>query len=129
MPQATICSHCRKLIPDGQLEAHRRAHTAARTRQRKATEPWRRIYSTQAWQRAREKTKKRDGHQCRAISNGCRCTGTTVLQVDHTTPLRDLYNQASSWPAFVLAATQPDTLITVCPHHHSLLENHRRRNA
>jgi 5-methylcytosine-specific restriction endonuclease McrA len=113
-PIVTICSVCGGLIPAGEAVRgrHRECNLATertRNHQRQRTEVHQKVINTARWRQVRDRARARDNNECQHAGHDY-CAGR--LEVHHITKVT-----ADSALAFDL-----DNLITLCQHHHSLLE-------
>lgn len=108
---------CKQLATETYCTYHKQQRTAEletkRAEERQVKEPWRWIYSTQAWHRAKRAAKVRDGWCCKATG----CTETERLTVHHLIPL------SQGGAPFDL-----DNLITLCYKHHAELERSKAQS-
>lgn len=102
---------CKNLSNRSYCELHRDEIERSRTADRLATEPYRAIYATFKWKRARDRTVRRDGNRCQARINGVQCEITGGLNVHHIIPLKD------GGEPFELS-----NLVTLCRSHHEQIE-------
>lgn len=118
MPQRPcIASGCPELAQPGRSRCavHEAERQARRDAERTEREPWRAIYSTDAWRHARTAARRRACFRCEYEDEYGRCLTVhghgVLLEVHHVTPL---------W-----AGGDPyslDNLIVLCPTHHRLIE-------
>jgi hypothetical protein len=94
------------------VSRHGRCPVCARDKQRYADDPHRQALSSYAWHKARAAARKRDGNRCRLGGHGV-CYG--ALQVHHLVSVR------RGGEPYELS-----NLLTVCRHHHELLEREAR---
>jgi hypothetical protein len=85
-------------------------------------EPWRALYKTKEWEKARYRCFYRDDGRCRGQIGGARCRKRTELQAHHRKPLRALWNMADGWVEFLELATKLEWLVSLCPRCHALAE-------
>lgn len=96
--------------------------------QRSQLEPWRKLYSTRAWKRARGRALQRYGRRCAVLAQGERCPTTDGLEVHHLVALSELWDELGvEWPVFVRAACDQSILVPVCSPHHDAVEESRRQ--
>jgi 5-methylcytosine-specific restriction endonuclease McrA len=106
------CLDCLTLIPSGsRCPSCLHDHTVSTDTLRYSTEPWRLLYRTAAWRRARSTVLVRDNRQC------TRCHSTTHLQVHHRHRLADNDNDPYNI----------NNLITLCARCYRLADTPRQR--
>jgi hypothetical protein len=131
MPASSICSGCRQVVPktiNGRCPGCEADHQRERDAERAELEPWRKLYTTREWARARGRALQRYGRRCAVLERGQRCPATTGLEVHHTVPLSELWEDlGDDWPAFVRAACDRSILVPVCRPHHDAVEALRRQ--
>jgi hypothetical protein len=126
------CVDCGDLVDkrelrNGRCPTHAQTDRRRRAAKRAKVEPWRRLYFTREWRRARAAALLRDGQRCRVTTDGDRCTETTDLSVHHDPPLEELYDQSRDWQEFLWLATRPEVLFSTCVRHNNALDALRRR--
>lgn len=107
---------------------HERAREQRRAGERRVLEPWRMLYSSADWKRARRLRLSMDSSAC------VDCGAVRGVSVDHVVPLRDLWRvhvveEARGVDAFIIAATDLAFLRTRCGSCHGTIEADRRRAA
>lgn len=106
---------CGVLVESGYCPAHKPEEKP------RLDEPWRALYRTVEWFKARAHVRSRDGGQCQAIRNGAPCENLGT-EVHHRTKLRDLWEMYPEWVDFLQAATDPSVLILLCPTCHRIVD-------
>jgi hypothetical protein len=132
MALGRICPGCGDLVEPAvgcaKCEPDRLARERERTQQRSHGQPWRRLYSTSAWKKARVARRRRDGGRCVVVEHDARCPVRTRLQAHHRPrSLEELWHLArGEWDEFVRLATDLEQLVTTCPRHNAMLDARRR---
>jgi HNH endonuclease len=91
---------------------HNRCPVCARDRERYADDPHRRVLSSSTWHEARAAARTRDGNRCQNEDENC----VGQLQVHHIVSVR---NGGAPYDL--------SNLITLCRHHHEVLERETRK--
>jgi 5-methylcytosine-specific restriction endonuclease McrA len=109
-----ICTKCNGLVPAGEAVRGRcrECHLSGertRSNRRQRTEVHQKVINTARWRKVRDRARARDDNECQHAGRDY-CAGR--LEVHHIVKVN-----ADSDLAFDL-----DNLITLCQHHHSLLE-------
>lgn len=99
---------------------HERQREAGRADRRRRHEPWRALYGTPQWRKARARRLVLDEGRC------VDCGTSHSVSVDHCTPLRVLWQQHTSFASFVERATRLEDLRTRCPSCHAIADADRR---